>query len=167
MPTSGSSSWQGGGNFGIRWPGHVDPKLRLSDADRAAVADRLGTHFSDGRLDQAEFDARLEQAMSAKTHGDLAGLFADLPPEPMPEMPASAGPQKGPPRGPRARGRSPRGFLGVVLLVLLALLATRVVTNLFVPWSWGGGPWFWFSPWIWIALLAFLWLRYGPRRRGR
>ncbi len=43
------------------------------------MADRLAAHFAEGRLNQAEFDERVAQAMNAKTRGDLSGLFADLP----------------------------------------------------------------------------------------
>ncbi len=57
----------------------ANPGLRVSDAERAEVADRLAKHYSDGRLDQAEFDKRLDQAMRAVTQSDLSGLFADLP----------------------------------------------------------------------------------------
>ncbi|HSZ42376.1 MAG TPA: DUF1707 domain-containing protein [Trebonia sp.] len=53
--------------------------MRVSDAERAEVADRLATHYSDGRLDKAEFDERVARAMSAKTRADLNGLFDDLP----------------------------------------------------------------------------------------
>src|SRR5215471_9150333 len=57
----------------------ANPNLRVSDAERADVADRLSKHYGDGRLDQAEFNERMERAMSAKTQSDFAGLFADLP----------------------------------------------------------------------------------------
>ena len=50
---------------------YSDQHLRVSDAERNAVAERLGTHYSDGRLDQAEFDERVGRAMAAKTRGDL------------------------------------------------------------------------------------------------
>ena len=63
-----------------RRAGHAD--LRISDAERAEVADLLATHYGDGRLDQAEFEQRLDQAMRARTYRDLGGLFADLPPTP-------------------------------------------------------------------------------------
>jgi hypothetical protein len=53
--------------------------LRASDADRAAVADVLGTHMSSGRLTVAEYDDRLARAYAARTYGDLAELTADLP----------------------------------------------------------------------------------------
>jgi uncharacterized membrane protein len=58
------------------WPG---ADMRVSDAERAAIADRLAEHFSNGRLDEAEFSDRLDQAMRAKTMADLTGLLADLP----------------------------------------------------------------------------------------
>ena len=57
----------------------ADATMRVSDADRAEVADQLAQHYGEGRLDQAELDERLGRAMSAKTHADLAGLTADLP----------------------------------------------------------------------------------------
>ena len=58
---------------------YSDQHLRVSDAERNEVADRLAAHFGDGRLDQAEFDERVSRAMAAKTRGDLEGLFDDLP----------------------------------------------------------------------------------------
>ena len=57
----------------------ADATMRVSDAERAEVADQLAQHYGDGRLDQAELDERLGRAMSAKTLADLAGLTADLP----------------------------------------------------------------------------------------
>ncbi|GAA3723518.1 DUF1707 SHOCT-like domain-containing protein [Salinactinospora qingdaonensis] len=54
-------------------------QLRVSDADRDAVAERLGTALSEGRLDLAEYNERLETAMAAKTFADLAPLTKDLP----------------------------------------------------------------------------------------
>jgi GntR family transcriptional regulator len=61
--------------------------LRVSDAEREAVTDRLAEHFAAGRLDQAEFDDRVERAMSAKTRADLSGLFAGLPATGAPAVP--------------------------------------------------------------------------------
>jgi len=71
-----------------------DQHLRVSDAERQAVTDRLAEHFAVGRLDQAEFDDRAGRAMSAKTRADLSGLFADLPEAgapAVPELPRSGG----------------------------------------------------------------------------
>ncbi|MFC3999111.1 DUF1707 domain-containing protein [Nocardiopsis sediminis] len=53
--------------------------LRASDADRDAVAARLSTALSEGRLDLAEYNLRLDAAMSARTQGELVPLTTDLP----------------------------------------------------------------------------------------
>lgn len=63
--------------------------LRVSDAERAEVAERLRGAVDDGRLTLLEYDERLGQAYAAKTRGDLLPLTADLPappakPEPVP-----------------------------------------------------------------------------------
>src|ERR1700755_3669647 len=71
--------------------GYTDQHIRVSDAERTEVADRLAAHFAEGRLKQAEFDERVAQAMNATTRGDLSGLFDDLP-EPGPAgAPGGAG----------------------------------------------------------------------------
>ena len=63
-----------------RWMGQrADADLRASDVERNEVADKLSRHFAEGRLDQAEFNQRVDQATRAKTRADLHGLFADLP----------------------------------------------------------------------------------------
>lgn len=59
-----------------------EPHLRASDADRAAVAEVLGSHMSAGRLTVAEYDERLTRAYTARTYGELDELTADLPPAP-------------------------------------------------------------------------------------
>jgi len=66
---------------------YSDQHLRVSDAERQAVVDRLAEHFADGRLDQAEFDDRVGRAMNAKTRADLSGLFSDLPETGAPAVP--------------------------------------------------------------------------------
>ncbi|MBV9337637.1 MAG: DUF1707 domain-containing protein [Solirubrobacterales bacterium] len=59
-----------------------DPNLRASDADREATADRLRQHHTDGRIDQDEFQERLDRCFAAKTLGELAELTRDLPADP-------------------------------------------------------------------------------------
>lgn len=53
--------------------------LRASDADRAAVAQRLQTAVDEGRLDLSDYDERLRDAYAARTYGELERLTADLP----------------------------------------------------------------------------------------
>jgi hypothetical protein len=54
------------------------PALRASDADRDRVIDMLRAAVTDGRLDPAEYDERVEAALSARTFEALAPLTADL-----------------------------------------------------------------------------------------
>jgi hypothetical protein len=58
------------------------PALRASDADRDRVIELLRAAVADGRLDQAEFNERLDAALAARTIGALAPLTADLIPAP-------------------------------------------------------------------------------------
>ena len=138
--------WPSG--YSRRRGGPTNPELRVSDAERAEVADKLSKHYGDGRLDQAEFNERMERAMSAKTRGDFAGLFSDLPDlnEPGADPPAPAN---------RPTRRSP--MYRLVLLILIVAAAAVLGQALLHS----------FFPWLLIAIVAFLWLRNGPRRHHR
>jgi hypothetical protein len=57
----------------------MDDRIRVSDADREHVADRLREHFAQGRLSSEELDERITATLSAKTYGDLRRVMADLP----------------------------------------------------------------------------------------
>lgn len=151
-----------------------DATMRVSDAERAEVADQLAQHYGDGRLDQAELDERLGQAMSAKTHADLAGLTADLPPlaarQPGARQSGTRQPSvRGSGAQAPARARPGRPWSRLLLIGLLfVVVATAwhgLVHGLWLPWFGG----FWFGPawWLWIGLLVFCWLRFGPRRHRR
>lgn len=64
--------------------------IRIGDAERAAALDDLATHFATGRLDRAEYDARVDRGLTARFQTDLDLLFTDLPrrAEPTPSTPA-------------------------------------------------------------------------------
>ena len=53
--------------------------MRAADADRDRVVEFLNTAYSEGRLSKDEHDGRLENALSARTYGDLDQLVTDLP----------------------------------------------------------------------------------------
>jgi hypothetical protein len=53
--------------------------MRAADADRDRVAALLNTAYVDGRLSKDEYDARLENTLSARTYAELDQLVADLP----------------------------------------------------------------------------------------
>jgi hypothetical protein len=150
--------------------------LRAADADREAVARRLGEHMSAGRLTLAEYEERLSDAWAAKTYGDLAELTADLPATPPPRTTPSTGVA-----APRAHatggcGGAPwawgghrawsassaraawTGWLTTALIVVTIWLATSL----------GGGGWQGFWPiWVigpWGAALLARTLTGSPRR---
>jgi hypothetical protein len=149
----------GGASPGPR-AGYANPNMRISDAERSEVADRLSAHYGDGRLDQDEFNRRLDQAMGATTQADLSGLFADLPdldprqdlagPPPRSEVPPPAEPPgqlaRRPPR------RLPTRLLAIVLVIVVATAIGHSLAHLL--------------PWVVIAIVAILWLWYRGRRRG-
>ena len=102
--------------------GYTDQHIRVSDAERTEVTDRLAAHFAEGRLDQAEFDERVAQAMNAKTRGDLSGLFDDLP------EPGPAGTPGTPVRGQHSPAHPVRRYVNPFFLVLLVVMITAVGT---------------------------------------
>lgn len=123
---------------GYRTAAVTDPHLRVSDAERDEVADRLSRHFADGRLDQAEFTSRLGRATGAVTRADLDGLFDDLPR--LADEPA-------PRRARRSR---------LVPMVLVSVLVIMAVDS---AWSLVR------IPWLLVVLVGLLcWRRWG---RGR
>ena len=134
----------------------TDATMRVSDAERAEVADQLAQHYGDGRLDQAELDERLSRAMSAKTRADLTGITDDLP-----EVSADARARPASPARPRARpGAVGRGCCR-------SCCSSRWWPSPGTAWLRSGpgrGSASGSVPWLWIALLVFCWLRFGPRR---
>jgi hypothetical protein len=54
--------------------------LRASDAERDDAVSELRTEFAEGRLSHETFAYRMQSALDARNHGQLAGLFTDLPP---------------------------------------------------------------------------------------
>jgi hypothetical protein len=99
----------------------ADQHMRVGDVERRAAADRLGEHFADGRLDQAEFDERNSRAMNAKTRADLTDLFTDLP---------ETGAPAGPVRPPRGRVRSVLVLVAVVAVIMIAAHALLAIAPL-------------------------------------
>ena len=71
--------------------------IRVSDAERDAVVERLSAATGDGRLTLTEFSQRMELATAARTRADLEPLTADLPAEAAPAGRAVASGASGPP----------------------------------------------------------------------
>jgi hypothetical protein len=145
-----------------------DPRIRASDADRDRVAALLREHHAAGRLTAEEFGERMDQALEAKTLGELDQLLADLPAIDLYQLP-DASLRRIPPRsgqsllpadaggsasGPASPvkftpGGVALGAWGVVTALLVALWAVAAVV--------GVGTWFpWWAliaiPWIWVVV---------------
>ena len=118
--------------------------LRVSDDDRNAVAQDLNEHFEAGRLDMAEHQDRIAQALGARTRRDLAGLLTDLPP-------------LRPPNDQRIQRSRPAPWM--VLPVLLAIVVAVGVANAVFNTRHG-----FFFPWFLIPIGIVVALRI--RRRG-
>ncbi len=119
-----------------------NPHLRASDADRDATADRLRQHHTDGRLDQDEFQERLDGCFAAKTVGELAELTRDLPADTARH---------------RAGGRTGFGLLGwlrmiPIVPIILAIVAIHLIFGVV------GG--------LWILIPLFFLARFTFFRRG-
>jgi hypothetical protein len=87
-------------------PGQLDPsgKVRVSDAEREAVVERLRVATVEGRLTLSELTERTEAAYTATTRADLVPITADLP--------AVTG---SPPAPPRPAARADREWVVAVM----------------------------------------------------
>ena len=149
----------GRGSSGRR-ASQVNPNMRVSHAERTEVADRLSKHYGDGRLDEEEFNERLDRAMKAKTQSDLDGLFDDLP-EPVASRPVAR-------PDPQPHPRTHRPFPRVAFLALVAIIAIMVGQWLARPFVFPFGG-FWplgfHIPWLLIGIVVFIWWRFFRWRR--
>jgi hypothetical protein len=112
--------------------------LRVSDADRDRAIAELSGHFQAGRLTADEHEERMSRALQARTAGDLAELFTDLPGKP--SAVAGSAPQPAGPALPSAS--SPPARFGLVPVVPIVILAAVVLGGLFSghPFVIGLGP---------------------------
>jgi hypothetical protein len=116
-----------------------DPNLRAADADRERIAERLRNAHTEGRLDIAEFQQRLERCYEAKTFGELGPLVRDLPRE-------------------EPGRRDSLGWLRASRWLALPLILTVLIVT-----SAAGGH---HASWLWIPFV-FLCLKVGWWRRRR
>lgn len=68
--------------------------LRVGDTEREEALKALGEHLSAGRLDIDEYGDRSARVTAARTRGELAELFTDLP-HPHPSLGAASAPPAG------------------------------------------------------------------------
>ena len=170
-PSSSGPPSSGPASSGPASPGWPGAQIRIGDAERTEVADRLARHFSDGRLDETEFGERLDRAMRAKTMADLSVLLADLPGEPALAQDGGRRDQRKIARTElererlalkaelRAQRRATRRRRWRSLRMLVLLIALVVGAVAIAHWLVNS-----VAVWIIIGVIAFLWLRRNTAR---
>jgi hypothetical protein len=148
---------------------------RIGDEERAAAVAALDAHRQSGRLDPAEFEERQVAVSRARTWGDVAPLFTDLPaphpvgmPTGLPSVPpVHSAPEPYATPGGYSPPVPPSGLLGGVVperyrTTVMALTPFAAVLLFFVT-----------HTWIWFLAIPIMGiLLYGPdgkneRRRDR
>jgi uncharacterized protein DUF1707 len=112
----------------------MDDQLRVSDTEREQAAAALGDHYVAGRLSAEEHAERVDAVWSARTRGDLADLFRDLPvPGEVPaRRPASRAPAYRAGCGGRPRAWVPMTVAALVLLTVATPLTPPMTALLVV-----------------------------------
>ncbi|MFT4009134.1 MAG: DUF1707 domain-containing protein [Nocardioidaceae bacterium] len=110
---------------------NVGSNVRIGDAERDRALSSLSEHYVAGRLTRQEYDERAAAVWAARTEGDLAPLFRDLP-----ALPRSRTQSR--PLGKSRRFDPPMWpFVGVMFIVMIVADAPW--------WVWMIAIWFWFT----------------------
>ncbi len=127
VPESGGKGWAG---FSADPRDPQYQQLRASDADRNTAATMLGNAYAEGRLDNDEYQQRLDQAMSSKNLGELVPVLSDIVPTAtgMSASPVSTPSSRGGGR-PGFMGQFPRWWLGLAVMFNLIWLMTVLGTG--------------------------------------
>lgn len=128
LPTPPERGGQGWGAFS------ADPRtaqfqtLRASDADRGNAASMLSGALAEGRLDNDEYDQRLEQVKNSKTLGELVPILTDVTPDAGDRTAAATSDQPSA-AGDVVWGVFPRWWLGLAVLFNVIWLVTCLTTG--------------------------------------
>lgn len=98
-----------------------DGNIRVGTAERERAIDELGEHFSEGRIDVAEYELRCGAAAAARTQAELAALFDDLP------VRESARTLVPAPKNPLIEKSGSKDKTIITVFAIVAVLATVVV----------------------------------------
>ena len=112
--------------------------LRVSDAERNRVVEVLTQHTAEGRLTLDEFDARVEETLSARTGTELRAVLRELPALETERRP---------------RSRVPPGPMTRVPLVVIAVVLVWLAVGHLALWP--------------LIIVAVLWFRASAGRRRR
>ena len=114
--------------------------VRVSDAERNRVIEALKQHAAEGRLTLEEFEARVDEALAARTGADLRPVLRELPvPEPEPV---------------RRRAGAPLAVpaMGLPVIAMVVVFISLVAGHLFL---------------LPLVIVAFFWFPMGAARHRR
>lgn len=152
IPT-GSGSEQASWNSSQPVDARVESGLRAGDAERDQLGAVLSEALAAGYLSMEEFETRTEEALTARTVGELAALQQDLPiARPVHATPATRSVEPVPPAQPDVVAAARRGlrshlasYVGVMALLIGIWLVAGITAGAWYFWpiwpmlGWGIG----------------------------
>jgi hypothetical protein len=112
-----------------------DGNVRIGTTEREDAIRALSEHLGEGRLDIGEYDQRSALVAAAKTRGELAANFDDLPdPNPMRHPPVPVPVPEQPEHPLIQKEKRSRTTIVVVAVVLFALASIVTVTAILGEW---------------------------------
>ena len=116
-------------NLPISSPYRSTPEAPVTEAEREQLSSRLNAAFTDGKLEQDDYQFRLDQLFAATRMGQLLPVVEGLPPMPThanPEIVASGGGEPGQLTDTRSASRF------ALLLIAVLVVAIVLIAMLFV-----------------------------------
>ncbi|GHF78622.1 hypothetical protein FHX82_004458 [Amycolatopsis bartoniae] len=130
------------------------PDLRIGDSERESALSALGEHLSAGRLDVDEYGDRSARVAAARTRGELAEVFADLPePHPVFGTPPPAPAKAVQPKPPGAVAYSDRPLSQRVSAAMMPVLFAGAIVLGITTGIW----WFIALPFLFGAFAQGIW----------
>jgi hypothetical protein len=112
-----------------------DGNVRIGTSEREEAIRALAEHLTEGRLEITEYDQRSALVAAAKTRGELAAIFDDLPdPNPVRSRPVPPPIAVEPDHPLIQKEKRSRTTVVVVAFVLFALGAIVTVTAILGDW---------------------------------
>ena len=116
-------------NLPISSPYRSTPEAPVTEAEREQLSSRLNAAFTDGKLEQDDYQFRLDSLFAATRMGQLLPVVEGLPPMPThanPEIVASGGGEPGQLTDTRSASRF------ALLLIAVLVVAIVLIAMLFV-----------------------------------
>ena len=123
-----------------------EDNLRIGDSERDEAIELLREHMSAGRITAEEFDERMSMALNARTQGDIALLFSDLPGRVPGDLGYNAAPSPLPQTAADGNTPAKRQQWNTPLVIIVTLLVLGILSHHWLFWMFLiGAGWFFMS----------------------